>query len=277
MKKPLVTISVPTFNSEKFLRKCLEAVKAQTYSNIEVNIIDGDSKDRTLDIAKELGVKQIIICKDALLKARYEGVKVAEGEYILLLDSDQILEPNAIERSIELIEAGNDMLVLGEDVYNATSFLEKLFQQDRKLVHAVKDFNPYTSVMLPRFYRASILKKAFEAIPTEVLDNVGGQDHALIYYEAWQHSQAVALVPHAVKHIEPSSIKVMVKKFYRWGYSSEAAHHPRYEELLSKKERFRKGIFTRGLVTASFASILLLLIKGVPYYAGLTRKKMSKA
>lgn len=274
MKKPLVTISIPTLNSAAFLKQCLQAINNQNYPNLEINIVDGGSKDNTLEIAKEMGVTKIFSYPYALLGARYEGVKKATGEYILLLDSDQILEPRAIERALTLIEKKKyDMLILEEDVYQSKNILEKLFQWDRKLIHSVKDFSPYTGVMLPRFYKTSILKKAFSAIPSELFKTVGGQDHAIIYFEAWNVSKKVGLVPNAVFHIEPNSLREIWRKFYRWGKTSVGARYGKYDDLLSKKERFRTGMFQKGLIRASVASLLLLVVKGVPYKIGYFRQK----
>jgi hypothetical protein len=60
----------------------------------------------------------------------------------------------------------------------------------------------------------------------------------------------------------------MWKKFYRWGYTSFGARTIKYTPMLAKKERFRKGLFRKGLFIASIASILLLLMKGLPYKLG---------
>ncbi len=274
MRKPLVTISIPTLNSAKFLKSCLNAIKNQSYKNIEINIIDGGSVDSTIDIAKDMGITNIFSYPYALLGARFEGVKQANGEYVLLLDSDQILDQRAIERAVTLMDKqGYDMLILEEEVYKPKNFFEKLFQLDRELIHSVKDFSPYTGVMLPRFYKTSILKKAFSAIPSELLKAVGGQDHAIIYFEAWNLSQRVGIVPNAVSHIEPNSLSEIWRKFYRWGKTSVNARYGKYNELISKKERFRTGMFQRGLIKASIASFLLLILKGVPYKIGYFRQK----
>lgn len=275
MINPLVTISIPTFNSASFLERCLEAVHGQTYKNIEVSIVDGNSHDSTVEIAKKFGAK-VMNYPGALLGARYEGLKAANGVYILLLDSDQIMESTCVERAVAEIDNAKDMLILEEDVYRCDNFFEKLFHYDRKLIHSVKDFDPKTGVMLPRFYRTEILKKAFANIPTDVLQNVGGQDHAIIYFEAWNISHRVDLLRNAVKHIEPNSLGAMWRKFYRWGYTSVGARNNKYTNLLNKKERFRKGLFKNGLWEESAASILLLLIKGVPYKIGYFVGKFKK-
>ncbi len=276
MNNPLVTITIPTYNSAAFLDICISAIKNQTYKNIEINVVDGGSKDSTVDKLRSLGVTNIIINTKSLLASRFDGVKSANGEYVLMLDSDQVLESTAIETGVKMFQEGLDILALEEDVYSDKTFIEKLFKYDRKLVESVKDYDPNTSVILPRFYKKSILMKAFESIPETVLNKVGGQDHAIIYYEAWQLTHKVSSVPNAVKHMEPDTPKKMWKKFYRWGATSVDAHFEKYDELLKKKERFRKGMFQQGLLIASFASIGLLLFKGVPYFAGYYVTKFKK-
>src|SRR3990167_7520433 len=129
MKNPLVTISIPTYNSAKSLRKCLEAVKKQTYKNLEVIIVDKNSRDKTVAVAKEFGIKNIRINKGSLLESRYEGAKNAKGKYVLILDSDQILEKDAIVRAVEKSEKEKiKMLALEEFVYKKETLLEKLFE-----------------------------------------------------------------------------------------------------------------------------------------------------
>jgi len=66
--KELISINIPTYNSEKTLRKCLETVKSQTYKNMEIIIIDSYSKDKTLGIAKKYDCK-IIMCKGGTFRS----------------------------------------------------------------------------------------------------------------------------------------------------------------------------------------------------------------
>jgi glycosyltransferase involved in cell wall biosynthesis len=273
--EPEVVISIPTMNSGKFIGRCLEAIDSQTYKNIEVNVIDGGSCDETVDIARAHGVEQVLTYGGGLLGARELGTRIALGSIILLLDSDQVLAPDAIERAVTMLR-DNDMLVLEEEVYSNDTFIEKLFHCDRKLVHSVKDFSPYTGAMLPRVYNIQLLRDAFSAMPTEALERIGGQDHAIIYYEAWKISRRVALVPSAVRHIEPCSLTSLWRKFYRWGYTSRDAHLGQYKDLVHKKERFRKGMFTPGLFIASLGSALLLAMKGIPYFAGLMTARLKR-
>lgn len=276
-KNKLVTISIPTYNSEKFITRCLKAIQKQTYKPIEINIIDGGSKDKTIAIAKKFKAK-VITVKGSLMRARYEGVGISNGVYILLLDSDQILAPDTIEKSIKKVEKEKlDMLILEEDVWRKKTFLEHLFHLDRKLVHSVKDYSPYTSVLLPRFYKKNILNKAYKKVPKKVIDYAIPQDHAILYLESWKISKRIGMLSDAVKHIEPGSVIALSKKFFRWGYYSEATIKTPYDKYFKKRtERFRKGMFENGMYIESFASILLLLIKGIPYKSGYYAQKVRK-
>src|SRR5262249_53263014 len=159
-----------------------------------VNIIDGGSCDETVNIAKAHGIEQILTYRGGLLGARELGTRVATGSVIVLLDSDQILAPDAIERAVAMLR-DNEMLVLEEDVFSNKTLIERLLHRDRVLVHSIKDFSPYTGAMLPRVYDGQVLRDAFSAMPAEALDRIGGQDHAIIYYEAWQISRRAGLVP----------------------------------------------------------------------------------
>lgn len=269
MLKPLVTISIPTYNSEKSLELSLRAIKNQTYKNIDINIIDGESVDKSIEVARSFGIKDIKIYKGSLLAARYEGVKIAKGKYVLIFDTDQILNHDSIENAITLAENKKlDMIALEEVPYKTSNFLEKLFNCDRKLINTINDLSPFSGAIMPRFFNTSLLKKAYSNIPKEFFKNTGGPDHAIAYYESWLLSKKIEILPNAVKHIEPNSLPTLFKKFYRWGFTSIDAHSGKYHELMSRKERFRTGLFTKGLILESFGSILLLILKGVPFKIG---------
>lgn len=270
MTTPLVTITIPTFNSAGFLKLCLEAIRNQTYKNIEINIVDGYSIDDTVKIAKEFGVSKILYYKGYLLGARYQGVQASRGDYVLILDSDQILEKTAVERAVNMtVKNKLGMLVLEENVYRKETLLEKLFDMDRRLFNAVCDLDPYTGVILPRFFESKLLHKAYENIPKEIYSKTGGPDHAIVYLEAYLINPLVAVLPNAVRHIEPGSLGVLWRKFFRWGYTSVTVHDfGKYHTLMSKKERFRTGLFTGGMIIESLGSTLLLVLKGLAFKFG---------
>ena len=217
MPHPLVSISIPTRNSSKTLKLCLESILASTYPNIEIIVVDGNSTDNTVKIAEEYGAK-VINCNWGLLGARYMGFMASRGSYILMLDSDQVLEPTTIERSIEAFKF-YDMLVLEEMSYKPKTVIERLFHYDRELIHRSLSINPLTGEVLPRFFKRDLLERVFDAIPREAIEKLIHFDHAVIYYEAYKISKKVGIIPRAVWHLEVPTIKDMIFKNLRYGKS----------------------------------------------------------
>ena len=82
MKKPLVSVIIPTYNSEKTLAKCLKSIKNQSYRNIEVIVVDRFSKDRTVEIAKSYKAKVYQLDYERV-KAKNSGLMKAKPNAIL--------------------------------------------------------------------------------------------------------------------------------------------------------------------------------------------------
>jgi len=265
MDEPLVSIVIPTCNSGKTLPLCLESIKRQTYRNIEVIVVDSYSTDRTVEIAKRWNAK-VILTHGGLLWARYVGHLYARGLIELLLDSDQILDPTAVERGVKMIRRGCEMILLEESSYKPSTLTHCLLYIDRRYVHRIRDCNPLHGVLLARMYRRGVLGKAFESItrrlPAEIMYRLVSQDHALIYYEAWKHSKKLCIVRDAVYHIEPRSLSSLIRKLYRYG-KTELNLTKHYPELAMKRSP-RK---VKPDPDAP-ASLMLWSLKAIPYLIG---------
>ncbi len=115
----LVSIIVPVFNVEKYVQECLESVAAQTYTAFEVIIIDDGSTDSSGRICEdfcEQDKRFRVIRQDnqGLGMARNTGLRHSTGEYILFLDSDDILLPDAVETAYKAMASGPfDLVVTG--------------------------------------------------------------------------------------------------------------------------------------------------------------------
>lgn len=100
MKKPLISIITVVYNGEKYLQQTIDSVKNQTYTNIEYIIIDGGSKDDTLSIIKSnLDIISYWISEpdNGLYDAMNKGIKIAKGELIGIINSDDWYQPNTLE------------------------------------------------------------------------------------------------------------------------------------------------------------------------------------
>lgn len=104
MKSPLVSVIIPCFNSEKFIKDCLDSLKNQTYRNIEIFIVDNPkSKDETSKIAKKY-TKNIFVTGPERSAQINFGAKMAKGKYLYRVDSDFIVEPEVIEQCVDKCE-----------------------------------------------------------------------------------------------------------------------------------------------------------------------------
>ncbi len=258
---PLVSITIPSYNSEKMIPSCLEGVAKQTYPNIETLVIDSHSTDRTRDIATSYHTR-VILCDGKLLAARYLGYKESKGLYIVFVDTNQILEPTAIERAVGLMD-DYDMLVFETQSYNTEWFIPKLHGASKQIMAACFGkpgaFDPTRGPFLPRFFKREILKKAFTAIPEELIPDTIHPDHAIIYYESYKVSSRVGGLRNAIYDIEPDWRKLWRTR-YRYAASLRSIKKSYYRNLLWKKMGFGP-CFGRPIVAGLQTLLLAVIIK----------------
>lgn len=106
--KPMITVIVPVYNSEKYLRQCVDSILNQTYTHLEVILVDDGSPDRCGELcdqyaAKESRVKVVHKQNGGVSSARNAGLDIATGEYIAFVDSDDYLDSSLYEKAISVI------------------------------------------------------------------------------------------------------------------------------------------------------------------------------
>ena len=125
----LVSVNIVTFNSEKYIRKCLDSVFAQSYPHIEVRVFDNGSKDGTCSIVKDCYPRvELIESPDNLMFARAhnECIAISNGEYILPLNHDIVLDPDYVRYMVEAIEYDDDIGSVSGKLYRAGKNLEAI-------------------------------------------------------------------------------------------------------------------------------------------------------
>lgn len=116
MTDPLVSIVIPVYNVEEYLEECFNAVVEQTYENIEIILIDDGSTDDSGVIGDRLVQNEsraILVHKDngGLSDARNVGIRLAKGEYITFVDSDDYIDKRFIEKLLKsAVKAGADIV-----------------------------------------------------------------------------------------------------------------------------------------------------------------------
>lgn len=119
--KPQISVIVPVYKAEPYLRRCVDSILGQTYSNLDVILVDDGSPDRCGAICEEYAAKDgrvRVIHKEngGLSDARNAGLSAMRGEYVTFVDSDDWLEPTALATlygTMELFRA--DLVIGGHD------------------------------------------------------------------------------------------------------------------------------------------------------------------
>jgi len=109
--EPLVSIVIPTYNSEKYLPLCLGSIERQTYRKIEVIVVDNYSRDKTVEIAKARGAAVYLKGPERSAQKNFGALK-ARGDYVYFVDADFVLHPRVVEEAVSLAEEGHDAVIV---------------------------------------------------------------------------------------------------------------------------------------------------------------------
>ena len=104
----LISVIVPVYNTEKYVRRCVESILGQSYRDLEIILVDDGSQDSSGKICEQLAaedgrVKVIRQANSGVSAARNAGLDAANGEYITFADSDDYMSPGMIRRLYEIL------------------------------------------------------------------------------------------------------------------------------------------------------------------------------
>lgn len=134
----MISVIIPIYNVEDYIYKCVNSVLCQTYKDLEIILVDDGSTDSSSDICDALKIidnRIIVVHKDngGLSSARNTGLKIAKGDYISFVDSDDMIHPEAFEIYLNtLIDTNSDIVF--SDLLRFTEF---------ESINNLKNFNNY--------------------------------------------------------------------------------------------------------------------------------------
>jgi len=260
MQKPLVSIIIPTYNSEKTLENCLKSIKRQTYKNIEVIIVDNFSNDKTYNISKKFKANFFRLHSERT-KAKNFGASKSKGHYVCFIDSEMILTKKVIEECINAIETSNNVggVVIPERTIGNT-FWSKVRDFERS-------FYANTAIESARFFKTKLFKK------------VGGFDEDIVLYEEATLPQKIKRVgyittarirsPILNSEYDFSLIKWLKKKFY---YGKSALKYKKnYREQANKQMSlvYRSGLFFKNkrFYSKPLLALGVVILKLLEYFS----------
>ena len=224
--KPLVSILIPVYNTEKYIGQCIKSVLDQTYDNLEVIIVNDNTPDKSIDIVNDVinsykeqrhelpKIKIINHYKNrGLTGCRNTGLEHANGEYIVFLDSDDYLNVDSIQLLVS-VALKTDADIVRSD-YNA------IFEDGREVYHTLSiptDKNGYINAAvnwcsIPCSVWANIYKKSlFDDNNIKFIEGYSmGEDYYINSIVAFYVTKIVMLHESTYNYrINPTS---MTKKF----------------------------------------------------------------
>ena len=213
MKNPKVSIVIPTVNSGIFLENTLRSIKNQTYKDIETIVVDGQSKDNTLPLAKKYKCR-VFQYKSKVKKGTFDapyrrnyGVKVSKGIYVYYVDADMELPKGLIAEAVALCQKKFDALIIPED-----SFGEGIWASAKNLER--RCYWGDDLIESPRFFKKSV----WESVGGLDQNLAGGRDDGDLYEKLKEAKYKVGRTKNIVLHNEGKlTIEKLFRKKYMYG------------------------------------------------------------
>jgi glycosyltransferase involved in cell wall biosynthesis len=115
--KPRVSVILPVFNSEAFIKESIDSVLRQTFSNFELIVIDDASTDRTVDVVKTYADPRLVLVEKktntGYTFSLNHGLAISAGEYIARMDADDIMADNRIKEQVEFMDTHSELAASG--------------------------------------------------------------------------------------------------------------------------------------------------------------------
>lgn len=147
MKECLVSIVIPVYNVEKYIRECVDSIINQTYSNIEIILVDDGSKDASGEICDEYARKDDRVTvfhqsNQGVVRARKCGIEHASGEYLCFVDADDCIQEEMIEFFIGNIGTA-DMITTGYNYVNKQGMIIQKYDGLSEGIYQTKEEMKY--------------------------------------------------------------------------------------------------------------------------------------
>lgn len=171
----LVSVIITTKNEESVIRMLIKSIKNQTYKYKEIILVDNNSNDQTVNIAKKMGIK-VYTCGPERSAQRNFGAKKAKGDYLLFLDADMELTPNVLKKCVDVCYADKN---IGSVIIPEKSIPHTFWGKVKAFERSFYNESGDEITDAARFFK----KDAFE--------RAGGYDETITGPEDWDLSESI--------------------------------------------------------------------------------------
>jgi glycosyltransferase involved in cell wall biosynthesis len=261
-----ISVIVPTRDNERTIRRCLEAVRAQDHPDVELIVVDNHSTDATVEIAQQLA-DQVISRGPERSAQRNAGIEAATGDWVMWLDSDLYLVPEALSSCMTVVhEQGVDAVALPERTIGE-GFWTKVRAHERECYQwAIELHNP------------RVLRRDFMVSAGAFDPRMSGPEDANLRLTLQDAGQKVGIAPVIIDHDEGRlTLRTIFEKRVYYGRSLPylTAEHPgavgqQFRDLIRVYARNWRILLRRPVLTA--ALVPMRLMEAVGYLTGAYRR-----
>ena len=237
---PLVSIVIPAYNAEQHIDECLQSLADQTYEKIEINIVDDGSKDRTADHCmlwrkRDSRFNVFRQTNQGVSVARNKGLRESSGEWVLFVDADDQLDPEAIEKAIA-VSKDADVIIYGMTIVDeGGAILGELLPPNCKFMSALALSQEIAKGRFQEFPFCYLFRRSlFSAL----VGDDGPYESGISLFED-------ALVVHRVLRASDPLVTCLREALYRYRQAESSASH-----------RCNPGVARSGLRAISLLSAM---------------------
>ncbi|MCP3769889.1 MULTISPECIES: glycosyltransferase family 2 protein [Streptomyces] len=246
MPQPLVSVIIPNYNYQNSIGLCVDAAVQQTYSPLEVIVVDDHSTDDSLRIARRRDVTVLQTPSNSgVAVARNTGAAAARGEILFFVDSDVALRPDAVEKAVEELLAHPEYgAVCG--IYEDQPLIRDSVVEECRVLQAY-------CWRMDSLGTVSFLFSSLTAIPRRVFQEIGPfnprlrQTEEVEYGERMSARYEIMVTPHVLgRHDDDDKLSALLRKLFR----RARLRVP----LFARRRRFAKGFETASRSMAAVAA-----------------------
>lgn len=258
-KKPLVSVIIANYNSERYIENCISSLRKQTYDNLEILICDDNSTDNSPAIIKNtpniLFMENKVNSGAAL--SRNKCIEKANGEYILIQDADDYSSPNRVEKLLKCLEDNEvDFVSSGMARFDDNGVYDYFYP--KKVFPEKEDF----LMNLPFVHAATLFKR-------ETLINVGGYRVAKETRRGQDYDLFMRL--YAKGYVGMNLFELL----YYYRDDKNAQKRRKYKYRIAESVIRYKGFKSLDLLPKGFLFVIKPLIVGLIPYQLLNKIKRS--
>jgi len=216
-KKPLVSIIIPVYNAAGFLSRCVESILKQTYTSLEIILINDGSKDNSGDLCDQYTqiddrIKVIHQINAGVSAARNAGLKIATGDYIGFVDSDDWIDPEMYTKMVDAaLASSKKIIVCGHADYRINGAInEKSFEN---LAGSMETNKSLQVLLSDKYFEGYPWNKMFDKNIVQSVrfdERIHFCEDVLFCFQIFQQSEGIIYIPDVLYHHCLSASSAMV-------------------------------------------------------------------